>query len=683
MKEKLALIMLVILATISTSLAIDVVNGPVALSASPGSIAAGGAYSIYGTTLGAGLPTPAPGNVIDLNGLVALAAIPPGFTGTAYAKVAGSNDQQKTAVLFVPADAAEGNVVNLDLGYTGRPYCADAVAGAAVEVDTAGALPAIAFADIGNIGADEAFAVNPNDGAAPGTALGGETDDYMFGATGQLAFLFIPPSSEGQAYTTGASHVDVAKVGDDGFVQNQMEVYGTSNTRQLIDAETGDDGAALGLLATGNAEYANAISAISVAFGTDSAGNPVDIPGQSISASGSLGLVATLNDADIQGDVDTITAGGAWDGSNSLGFNKFPGTENAYTTIDTSNTYIATSDTGGAAAAAGIDGDIAIHTGCDVSVPDELLPGGLVCMGLGAAENTGSTFPICFSDLQDAFDVASCETDGVLCGGGQAEWPGLIPSLFCGDDADQLSNNVFGDSIWTNLPSISGGLGGLGDQLAAPAPGADPINLVALNVKATAASAWQTAASTTLDDRAGADATMDGNDNIAAASTAGENVLASAEDTNVHSGAHLAHGSSPIAANVNSLAFETQLAATDDTTNFRANIGAYGILTNGPPVTGSYLDDAGSTLAMKDGDIDANLNGQEFSTDVDKLGLTLEWVVGNKGGFNIVNPKVCIEEDQNGATTFSDTGSLSVINQFSDAFGRHDLQALVVANVGV
>lgn len=591
----------------------EIQQGPSAIAASPGATAWGGKMQFTdpdGNTQD--------GNYFALMGLTAIAFVPDGEQGSAYANFYNQYDKfEKTQKLW-PGDV-KGSNVKLQMQYTGS-------AGANVEkTRTAG--NALGFAAIGAGVGD--FAQDPQGGT--------EAIDTAVGASGMMAVLSLPDAAVGNAGAAGAAGYNVAKIGNTVMVpgvglanDEVLEVYGNTLGKaeitgpgQLVNGAAAAQNTVLGLSALGTASFA-----------TDFYGlGPNGEEGQGLTASGMLslaranGLTPTdFDDFDLRSDeeraarikasAEGTTDGGFWDGATPLGTSKLAGAngnENARTQTtgkvsSEAHAYLLDDF----AASHSILANIGFHSNSPVWLDSAIPKAGREALSgvpgtvRSQNEKDGIGKPIdAYSYLERVlYDVANCHPVDV------------IPS-----EIDEGTK----ENIQKFMPEIKS-TADFGD---------DPI--VAINLALTSAQANRATQGNLNSPILTAESYIDA-DSIAQANHDGDRSVVSKMDKgSLGSGAHLRSMPGDYASTGVAIQAAGQFWPVAGVETAHGNLAVYGAFTRGPPYNGDRWNDAGTYVKFEEGMMESSKGTEFYRTTNGPLGPegAITWIEGGD-----LNPQI-------------------------------------------
>lgn len=596
-------ISILLLFTLPTAMGtFEIQQGPSALAASPGATAWGGNILITDPAGNA-----QDGNYFALMGLNAIAFIPGGTEGSAYANFY-NHDGKFERTQEILAGQGKGSTVKFNMAYTGS-------AGANVEKTRPNG-PALAFGAIGSAVGD--FATTPQ-GWVPGAEAGTDT---AAGASGMMAVLVLPDRAVGNSGAAGAAGYNIAKVGKTvmapGLTSDEvLEVYGNSlgqavitGPGQLVNGAAAAQNQVLGVAALGTASFA-----------TDFYGNQF-VEGQGLTASGMLSLAgATGNSAARPSRIETIaegtTDGGFWDGATPLGTNKRVGVnENGMTqTTGKVSSKAEAYLNNDIAASHSILANIAFHSNSPLWLDPEMT---------GTVEKIPGMI---------APEMKTQNKDGIgdVCGAYEYLFETLetVATCHCDEENfDSILDEVGADNkeaIMQYIPQTS-------EELCA---GDDPI--VALNLALTAAAASRQQQGSLTSPILTAESYID-TDSVAQATHDGDRaVVSKMDDASLGSGAHLRS----MPGNYASTGFGIQAAgqawpATGYPT-VQGNLAVYGAITQGPPYNGDRWNDAGSYVRFEEGMMESSKGTSYYRTTNGPLGPegAITWIEGGD-----LNPQI-------------------------------------------
>lgn len=648
-----AAIVSLLLVMLPTAMAdMQIIQGPSAMASSTGAIALGGKLLVTDPTGDA-----KDGGYYALLGLDALSVVPAGEIGYAYVNMVNQGDSFSKSIDLQPGDN-HGDTVRFDMAYSGS-----------VSANVEKTLPAgtaIAYAGIGSGVAD--FALPP---VAPDT----DCFDAMLGGSGMLAALSLPNFAVGNAGASGSAMFNIEKVGDavmgpNGLTSDEvLRTYGSvigeaviAGDGQLINGAPAAQNNVFGVATLGTATLA-----------TDNA-DPIAGEGAALSASG-MGAVTTAvtglggRDSLIAANVAGEAVGGAWDGSTPIGTNQIKGaTDNVRTVTSGSinsvaNTYLPRDFAGSLS----LLGNVAFHSNSPIVLP--------VSMKEAIRD-----------ELQDALEEQTGK-----------DYDDLIGLL------REVNPNVEGNTIEEILEEmgaegiieLAGGMDELEllDQFEPliefrNEQGEVEDSIVAANIAVTGAVASRNIMGSYSSPVLTAEAFINDADTNAVARMGDRSVLASQENLNMGSGAHLrSHvdtvGSLGLGIQAAGQAWGTPIASPE----LHANVGIYGAVTAGPTADGDRWDDAGTMINFDEGLMDSRKgttpNSAYFRTDNGPLNF-ISWTEG--GDFN---PRwygtnyQSVFEDNIAGSLVQVSGKADIPVYFETPTGRNSLWLSATAHGGI
>ncbi len=633
----------------------QIIQGPSAMASSTGAIALGGKLLVTDPTGDA-----KDGSYYALLGLDALSVVPNGEVGYAYVNMANQGDSFSKSIDLQPGDN-HGDTVRFDMAYSGS-------VSANVE-KTVPAGTAIAYAGIGSGVAD--FALPP-------FALDTDCFDGMLGGSGMLALLSLPNFAVGNAGAGGSAMFNIEKVGDvvmspNGLASDEvLRTYGSvigeaviAGDGELVNGAPAAQNNVFGLATLGTATYASDNAA------------PIAGEGAAISASGMGTMTAALtdmpdfpflssdyNDGSIAAVVAGEAVGGAWDGSTPIGTNQFKGGNDNVRTVTSgsansvANTYLL----GDVAGSFSLLGNVAFHSNSPIVLPAAVKPFLQTGLRLDLEEQTAKDYGLVFGviekldpKLNEALDKMGAEE--ILENAGAMDQLKLLDQFEPDFEfVDQKGNVV------------------------------DPI--VAANIAATGAIANRLQMGSFESPVVTAEAFINNADSNAAARMGDRSVLATQENLNMGSGAHLrSHpdtvGSLGLAVQAAGQAWGTTFASPED----HANLAIYGALSSGPTADGDRWDDVGTLINFDEGLMDSRKgttpNSAYFRTDNGPLNQ-ITWIEGSD-----FNPRIygqnyqSVFEDNIAGSLVQITGKVDPLVYFETPSGRDTLWLSATAHGGI
>ena len=643
-----AAIVSLLLVMLPTAMAdMQIIQGPSAMASSTGATALGGKLLVTDPTGDA-----KDGSYYAVLGLDALSIVPAGEIGYAYVNMVNQGDSFSKSIDLQPGDN-HGDTVRFDMAYSGS-------VSANVE-KTVPAGTAIAYAGIGSGVAD--FTLPP---LAPDT----DCFDAMLGGSGMLAALTLPNFAVGNAGASGSAMFNIEKVGDavmgpNGLTSDEvLRTYGSvigeaviAGDGQLINGAPAAQNDVFGVATLGTATLA-----------TDNA-DPIAGEGAALSASG-MGAVTTAvtglggRDSLIAANVAGEAVGGAWDGSTPIGTNQIKGaTDNVRTVTSGSiNTVANTYLPGDFAGSLSLLGNVAFHSNSPIVLPADVKPVFEKELQAALEEQTGMNY------------------DDII---------GLL------GEVDPNLDEVIGEMGAEDIIEAAGGMDELGllDQFIPEIVFAneqgeivDPI--VAANIAVTGAVASRNVMGSYSSPVLTAEAFINDADTNAVARMGDRSVLASQENLNMGSGAHLrSHvdtvGSLGLGIQAAGQAWGTPIASPE----LHANVGIYGAVTAGPTADGDRWDDAGTLINFDEGLMDSRKgttpNSAYFRTDNGPLDF-ITWTEGSD-----FNPRwfgqnyQSVFEDNTAGSLVQVSGKADIPVYFETPTGRNSLWLSATAHGGI
>lgn len=643
-----AAIVSLLLVMLPTAMAdMQIIQGPSAMASSTGATALGGKLLVTDPT-----GDTKDGGYYALLGLDALSIVPAGEIGYAYVNMVNQGDSFSKSIDLRNGDN-HGDTVRFDMAYSGS-------VSANVE-KTIPAGTAIAYAGIGSGVAD--FALPP---LAPDT----DCFDAMLGGSGMLAALSLPNFAVGNAGASGSAMFNIEKVGDavmgpNGLTSDEvLRTYGSvigeaviAGDGQLINGAPAAQNDVFGVATLGTATLA-----------TDNAA-PIAGEGAALSASG-MGAVTTAatglggRDSLIAANVAGEAVGGAWDGSTPIGTNQIKGaTDNVRTVTSGSinsvaNTYLP----GDFAGSLSLLGNVAFHSNSPIVLP---------------------------AAMKQAFNE---ELQGALEKQTGKDYDDLIGLL---GEVDPNLDEVIGEMGAEDIFEAAGGMDELGllDQFVpeivfVDEQGAEADPIVAANIAVTGAVASRNVMGSYSSPVLTAEAFINDADTNAVARMGDRSVLASQENLNMGSGAHLrSHvdtvGSLGLGIQAAGQAWGTPIASPE----LHANVGIYGAVTAGPTADGDRWDDAGTLINFDEGLMDSRKgttpNSAYFRTDNGPLDF-ITWTEGSD-----FNPRwfgqnyQSVFEDNIAGSLVQISGKADIPVYFETPTGRNSLWLSATAHGGI
>lgn len=519
------------------------------------------------------------GGYYALLGLNAYSTVPVGSIGYAYVNMANQGDSFTKTIDLQPGDN-HGDMVRFDMSYTGS------VSANVEKTVTAGT--ATAYAGIGSGVAD--FAMTP---------VANDCLDGMLGGSGMLALLDLTNGSVGNAGASGNAMFNIEKLGDpvmgpNGLASDEvLRAYGSvigeaviAGNGQLINGAPAAQNNVFGVASLGTATLATDNNGLNLfGLGTE---------GAALSASG-MGTVTTAltnlpdnvtfpnrNDGSIAASVAGEAVGGAWDGSTPIGTTEMKNVNDNVRTVTSgsvnsvANTYLF----GDSAGSLSLLGDVAFHSNSPIVLPigmKEAINKEL----LGELEGqTGMDYDPIIGLIKEVEPKVNEAID-------EMRVEEIIEAAGKKKELDMLLNQF--------VPEIQ--FMKAGGKIV---PMDDPI--VAVDIAVTGAVAGRNQMGTYTSPVLTAEAFINNANTNAVARMGDRSVLASQENLNMGSGAHLrSHVDT-----VSSLGLDIQGAGqawgtTIGSPERHANVGIYGAATSGPTADGDRWDDAGTLINFDKG----------------------------------------------------------------------------------
>lgn len=621
----------------------QIIQGPSAMASSTGATALGGKLLVTDPTGDA-----KDGSYYALLGLDAISIVPAGEIGYAYVNMVNQGDSFSKSIDLRNGDN-HGDTVRFDMAYSGS-------VSANVE-KTIPAGTAIAYAGIGSGVAD--FTLPP---AAPDT----DCFDAMLGGSGMLAALSLPNFAVGNAGASGSAMFNIEKVGDavmgpNGLTSDEvLRTYGSvigeaviAGDGELINGAPAAQNDVFGVATLGTATLA-----------TDNA-FPIAGEGAALSASG-MGAVTTAatglggRDSLIAANVAGEAVGGAWDGSTPIGTMEIKGANDNVRTVTSgsvnsvANTYLPRDFAGSLS----LLGNVAFHSNSPIVLPVDVKPVFEKELQAALEEQTGMNY------------------DDII---------GLL------GEVDPNLDEVIGEMGAEDIIEAAGGMDELGllDQFIPEIVFAneqgeivDPI--VAANIAVTGAVASRNVMGSYSSPVLTAEAFINDADTNAVARMGDRSVLASQENLNMGSGAHLrSHvdtvGSLGLGIQAAGQAWGTPIASPE----LHANVGIYGAVTAGPTADGDRWDDAGTLINFDEGLMDSRKGSAYFRTDNGPLDF-ITWTEGSD-----FNPRwfgqnyQSVFEDNTAGSLVQISGKADIPVYFETPAGRNSLWLSATAHGGI
>ena len=643
-----AAIVSLLLVMLPTAMAdMQIIQGPSAMASSTGATALGGKLLVTDPTGDA-----KDGSYYALLGLDAISIVPAGEIGYAYVNMVNQGDSFSKSIDLRDGDN-HGDTVRFDMAYSGS-------VSANVE-KTIPAGTAIAYAGIGSGVAD--FTLPP---AAPDT----DCFDAMLGGSGMLAALSLPNFAVGNAGASGSAMFNIEKVGDavmgpNGLTSDEvLRTYGSvigeaviAGDGELINGAPAAQNDVFGVATLGTATLA-----------TDNA-FPIAGEGAALSASG-MGAVTTAatglggRDSLIAANVAGEAVGGAWDGSTPIGTMEIKGANDNVRTVTSgsvnsvANTYLP----GDFAGSLSLLGNVAFHSNSPIVLPADVKPVFEKELQAALEEQTGMNY------------------DDII---------GLL------GEVDPNLDEVIGEMGAEDIIEAAGGMDELGllDQFIPEIVFAneqgeivDPI--VAADIAVTGAVASRNVMGSYSSPVLTAEAFINDADTNAVARMGDRSVLASQENLNMGSGAHLrSHvdtvGSLGLGIQAAGQAWGTPIASPE----LHANVGIYGAATFGPTADGDRWDDAGTLINFDEGLMDSRKgttpNSAYFRTDNGPLDF-ITWTEGSDFNPRWFGPNYqSVFEDNIAGSLVQVSGKADIPVYFETPAGRNSLWLSATAHGGI
>lgn len=666
-KKIIVIALMLLLAMLPMAVAnMEIIQGPSAQAASAGAIATGGKY-IYTDPSG----DTQDGVYYAMLGVQALAYVPNGVTGYAYANFEDQRNTFKKSVDLVAGDN-DGDTVSFTAGYTGT-------VSANVE-KTVAAGDALAYSNVGTAVIDAANQIGTSD----------ECFNVMAGTSGMGALLVLPDNAVGNAGASGSALYNIELIGDtvsgsSGITGNEvLRTYGTTSGEVIIDGPA--------TLTNGASAARNQVLAIAglgtATLATDNNGQPAGEEGAALTVSGMGALTAAQTnalglDSAVTATVTGSAEGGAWDGSTPVGTSEIQGSNEIVRTETTGSidslaeTYL----TGDQAASLSVLGDIAYHSNSPIYISQEFVTalGNIVDGDIDDPQTNpvGDDFGFGTQGNMILGHLTNAATGNLLVAvdnKGTSDTADDVKITTNDKDMaplDALTNLLEGTTDYQNidLDKLVADDVDLGDIIPTisvkPDTNGDPI--YAADIALTGATVTRTQMGTYTSPIVTAEAYInDGNTNAVARQN--DRIVTASQDTlNSGSGAHLrSHPDT-----VGSAAFDIQLAgqAWSTTASNYADISLNGAIVNGPAATGDRWDDAGSYLNFDEGVMSSDMGTKGYTTTNGQLGM-MTWIQGAD-----LNPRI---GGQDYMTTFEDTevgvpqisGKIDPLVYFETSTGR-------------
>jgi len=581
----------------------QIIQGPSAMASSTGATALGGKLLVTDPTGDA-----KDGSYYALLGLDAISIVPAGEIGYAYVNMANQGDSFTKTIDLQPGDN-HGDMVRFDMSYTGS------VSANVEKTVTAGT--ATAYAGIGSGVAD--FAMTP---------VANDCLDGMLGGSGMLAALSLPNFAVGNAGASGSAMFNIEKVGDavmgpNGLTSDEvLRTYGSvigeaviAGDGQLINGAPAAQNDVFGVATLGTATMA-------VDYALPA---PAPWEGAALSASG-MGTVTTAltnlpdnvtfpnrNDGSIAASVAGEAVGGAWDGSTPIGTTEMKNVNDNVRTVTSgsvnsvANTYLF----GDSAGSLSLLGDVAFHSNSPIVLPigmKEAINKEL----LGELEGqTGMDYDPIIGLIKEVEPKVNEAID-------EMRVEEIIEAAGKKKELDMLLNQFVPEIQFMK-----------GDETIVPMD--DPI--VAVDIAVTGAVAGRNQMGTYTSPVLTAEAFINNANTNAVARMGDRSVLASQENLNMGSGAHLrSHvdtvSSLGLGIQGAGQAWGTPIASPE----LHANVGIYGAVTAGPTADGDRWDDAGSLINFDKGLMESSKgttpNSAHFRTTNGPLNF-ISWTEGS------------------------------------------------------
>ena len=653
-----AAIVSLLLVMLPTAMAnMQIIQGPSAMASSTGATALGGKLLVTDPTGDA-----KDGGYYALLGLNAYSTVPVGSIGYAYVNMANQGDSFTKTIDLQPGDN-HGDMVRFDMSYTGS------VSANVEKTVTAGT--ATAYAGIGSGVAD--FAMTP---------VANDCLDGMLGGSGMLALLDLTNGAVGNAGAAGSAMFNIEKLGDpvmgpNGLASDEvLRTYGSvmgeaviAGNGQLINGAPAAQNNVFGVASLGTATMA-------VDYALPA---PAPWEGAALSASG-MGTVTTAltnlpdnvtfpnrNDGSIAASVAGEAVGGAWDGSTPIGTTEMKNVNDNVRTVTSgsvnsvANTYLF----GDSAGSLSLLGDVAFHSNSPIVLPigmKEAINKEL----LGELEGqTGMDYDPIIGLIKEVEPKVNEVT------GGAEE---IFKAAGKENELDMLL-----DQFIPEIKFIQEG--------GRIVPMDDPI--VAADIAVTGAVAIRNQMGTYSSPVLTAEAFINDADTNAVARMGDRSVLASQENLNMGSGAHLrSHVDT-----VGSLGLGIQAAGQSwsvlpvQSPELHANVGIYGAATFGPTADGDRWDDAGTLINFDEGLMDSRKgttpNSAYFRTDNGPLDF-ITWTEGSD-----FNPRwfgqnyQSVFEDNIAGSLVQVSGKADIPVYFETPAGRNSLWLSATAHGGI
>jgi len=599
-----AAIVSLLLVMLPTAMAnMQIIQGPSAMASSTGATALGGKLLVTDPTGDA-----KDGGYYALLGLNAYSTVPVGSIGYAYVNMANQGDSFTKTIDLQPGDN-HGDMVRFDMSYTGS------VSANVEKTVTAGT--ATAYAGIGSGVAD--FAMTP---------VANDCLDGMLGGSGMLALLDLTNGAVGNAGAAGSAMFNIEKLGDpvmgpNGLASDEvLRTYGSvmgeaviAGNGQLINGAPAAQNNVFGVASLGTATMA-------VDYALPA---PAPWEGAALSASG-MGTVTTAltnlpdnvtfpnrNDGSIAASVAGEAVGGAWDGSTPIGTTEMKNVNDNVRTVTSgsvnsvANTYLF----GDSAGSLSLLGDVAFHSNSPIVLPigmKEAINKEL----LGELEGqTGMDYDPIIGLIKEVEPKVNEAID-------EMRVEEIIEAAGKKKELDMLLNQFVPEIQFMK-----------GDRTIVPMD--DPI--VAVDIAVTGAVAGRNQMGTYTSPVLTAEAFINNANTNAVARMGDRSVLASQENLNMGSGAHLrSHVDT-----VSSLGLGIQGAGQAwnpliGSPELHANVGIYGAVTAGPTADGDRWDDAGSLINFDKGLMESSKgttpNSAHFRTTNGPLNF-ISWTEGS------------------------------------------------------
>ena len=652
-----AAIVSLLLVMLPTAMAdMQIIQGPSAMASSTGATALGGKLLVTDPT-----GDSKDGGYWALLGLNAYSTVPAGSIGYAYVNMANQGDSFSKSIDLQPGDN-HGDMVRFDMAYSGS-----------VSANVEKSSPvgtAIAYAGIGSGVADFAMAPIANDCL-----------DGMLGGSGMLATLSLPNFAVGNAGASGSAMFNIEKLGDPvmgptGLASDEvLRTYGSvigeaviAGDGQLINGAPAAQNKVFGVASLGTAtmavDYAlpapatwegAALSASGMGTVTTAVTNLPDLP-----------ALANRNNGSITATVSGEAVGGAWDGSTPIGTTEIKNANDNVRTVTSgsvnsvANTYLF----GDSAGSLSLLGNVAFHSNSPIVMPaamKEAFNNEL----LGALEGqTG----IDYSDVIDQIKEVEPHVNEVT--GGAEE---IFKAAGKENELDMLL-----DQFIPKIKFIQEG--------GRIVPMDDPI--VAADIAVTGAVASRNQMGTYSSPVLTAEAFINDADTNAVARMGDRSVLASQENLNMGSGAHLrSHvdtvGSLGLGIQAAGQAWGTPIASPE----LHANVGIYGAATFGPTADGDRWDDAGTLINFDEGLMDSRKgttpNSAYFRTDNGPLDF-ITWTEGSDFNPRWFGPNYqSVFEDNIAGSLVQVSGKADIPVYFETPAGRNSLWLSATAHGGI